>query len=198
MIVNTMNTHAPLSKDLRAAAALRCTTTGHLAAVHGVSHIERTVVALVLCERWNGSGALSPADAEFYDKLLEVAALDNELLAWWCMFVGRAAACLGELYPAGVISKERSLRNSSTWTESGEIDMVFELPCAQDRAPEKGQTVEAQSQVSESVLKALRKLSKCGKKKNWHGGRGFKIHMSVQVKGRSIDLDKVLDEGEDY
>ncbi|KAF2102089.1 Ppx-GppA-domain-containing protein [Rhizodiscina lignyota] len=197
VVVNTLHTHAPMSKDLRAASALRCTTTGHLAAVHGVSHLERAVLALTLCERWGGRGSLSPADTEFYDQLVQLVALDDDLLAWWCLFIGRAAAFLGEAYPAGVVGDGNDLQAFSRWTTGGEVMSEINLS-ARASTSEAVEGVSPQSEVGESVLKALRKFSRCGKKKNWYGGRGFKVYMSVQVDEKRIDLEKIADEGEDF
>jgi retrograde regulation protein 2 len=98
--------HNHNNKDLQAAAALRSTTTGVLGAVHGSSHDERAGLAIMLCERWGGVGALSPADEAFYDQLLELL---GPAEAWWCMYYGRIAAVIGEIYPAGLIRKGQEL-----------------------------------------------------------------------------------------
>jgi retrograde regulation protein 2 len=98
--------HNNLNKDLQAAAALRSTTTGVLAAVHGSSHDERAGLAIMLCERWGGVGALSPADASFYNRLVELLGAEE---AWWCTYYGKIAAVIGEIYPAGVVRKGEEL-----------------------------------------------------------------------------------------
>lgn len=200
VIVNTIDTHVPLSKDIRAASALHCSTTGQLAAVHGVSHLERAVLAVALCERWGGRGALSPADTEFYDRLVQLVTLEHEFLTWWCLFVGRTAAALGELYPAGVVNEQQPLQVQATWTGSGEVEMKIEINPGkeQDENGDISDGIETQMDVGESVLKALRKVSRCGKKKNWYGGRGFKVFVGVHVDGQHIDIENIGDEGEDY
>ncbi|KAF2422424.1 retrograde regulation protein 2, partial [Tothia fuscella] len=98
--------HNNLNKDLQAAGALRSTTTGALAAVHGSSHDERAGLAVMLCERWGGVGALSPADEAYYERLLELIGPEE---AWWCMYYGRVAAVIGEIYPVGVIHEGAEL-----------------------------------------------------------------------------------------
>lgn len=49
-LARSMYIHNSYNKDLQAAAALQSTTTGVLATVHGASHEERAMLALMLCE----------------------------------------------------------------------------------------------------------------------------------------------------
>ncbi len=62
--VHLLYFHGPLPAENRAAAALRCTTSGLLAGVHGLLHEERTALALLLCERWGGE--IPVTDAVFH------------------------------------------------------------------------------------------------------------------------------------
>lgn len=190
VVINAMYTHAAIYKDLRAASALRYTTTGELAAVHGVSHTERATLALALCERWGGRGALAPSDADFYDRLVALVVMDNEYLAWWCLFVGRVAALLGELYPAGLVRKDHGTLFTAKF--SGDDEAVVEL------VMERGEGQPGDVLVGDSVLKALKKLDRCRKKKNWYGGKGFKSYVGARLNGKALDFDTTArDEGED-
>ncbi|KAL2039618.1 hypothetical protein N7G274_007477 [Stereocaulon virgatum] len=96
--VNLLYVHGPVSKDVRACAALRSTTTGILASANGLSHRNRAFLALVLCERW-GAGVPN-ADTEF---LFSITRICGPSISWWAKYIGRIAQGIGNLYPAGVV-----------------------------------------------------------------------------------------------
>lgn len=96
--VNLLYVHGPVSKDVRASAALRSTTTGILASANGLSHRDRAFLALVLCERW-GAGVPN-ADNAF---LFSITRICGPSISWWAKYVGRIAQGIGNLYPAGVV-----------------------------------------------------------------------------------------------
>ena len=96
--------HTNMNKDIQSASALRSTTTGVLASVYGANHDDRAMLAIMLCERWGGVSALSPGDEQFYQRLM---ALIGPEVAWWCSYIGRIGSLLGEIYPAGVVSKPK-------------------------------------------------------------------------------------------
>lgn len=54
---NLLYYFAPFPRETRAAVSLHCTMTGILASVHGVSHVERATLSLLLCQRWGGEVA---------------------------------------------------------------------------------------------------------------------------------------------
>jgi retrograde regulation protein 2 len=107
--------HNSLNKDLKSAAALRSTTTGSLSGVHGAAHDERAALGVMLCERWGGLGGLPPGEAGFYQRLLQLLGPES---AWWCMYYGRVAAVIGEVYPAGVVRPhQEKLHISASWSD---------------------------------------------------------------------------------
>ncbi|KIW05769.1 uncharacterized protein PV09_03625 [Verruconis gallopava] len=107
--------HNSLNKDLKSAAALRSTTTGALAGVHGASHDERAALGVMLCERWGGLSDLPPGEASFYQRLLQLLGPES---SWWCIYYGRIAATIGEVYPAGVVPPGRKkLLITSSWVD---------------------------------------------------------------------------------
>ena len=144
--IHLLNAHAPLPKDIRAAAALRSTTTGILASAHGLAHEDRALLALVLCERWEGE--LSPTDSDFHDRMQQLVGARH---AWWAKYIGRLARGLGECYPAGIKGEVR-LKLESGWdTLGGGQNVVLKV-----------------SGYSGDWVDDLRKL---GKKKNRVGGK---------------------------
>lgn len=174
-----MYIHNSLNKDIQAASALRSTTTGMLASVHGADHEERAILALMLCERWGGVGALAPGDESFYQRLM---ALVGAEIAWWCSYPGRIGAVIGEVYPAGVVSQTK-VKMEARWSEGKkgaqlDIDVDF------------GRDEEGTAQ-SIGVMKALKQVEKVGKKKNWPGGSGYKISLVVksEAAGSRVNLD---------
>lgn len=160
-IIHLLYAHASFPKDIRAAAALRSTTTGLLGSAHGLSHIDRALLALVLCERWGGD--LSPTDEQYLCKLQELA---GPKASWWAKYIGRSAGGIGDLFPAGVIrDKEENLVHvEAGWAEPGSVDLRIRVG------------IEG---VGGAVEEWRRGMEKVGKKKNWIGGRdgwGVKVH----------------------
>ena len=95
--INLLYYHGSMPKDIRAAAALRSTTTGVLAGAHGLSHQDRGMLALILCERWGAD--VSEADIPLYDSLQKLTGH----LTWWTKYIGRVAEGIANLFPAGVV-----------------------------------------------------------------------------------------------
>ena len=117
-VIHLVNAHTPLPKDIRAAAALRSTTTGILASAHGIGHQERALLGLVLCERWDSE--LSPADSDFLEKMQQLVGANE---AWWAKYIGRLARGVGECYPAGIKGDSR-LRLQAKWESKGGAAVV--------------------------------------------------------------------------
>ena len=176
-IINLLNAHSSLPKDIRAAAALRSTTTGLLASAHGLIHEDRALLALVLCERW--SGDLSPTDTEF---LLKMQELVGQKASWWAKYVGRITQGLGEIFPAGVVRENdeyKTLKIDLKWS-------IFEK--------EKASVLEFQIQTLREgldgpVSNMKEWLEKLGKRKNWVGGKeGYGKKVVVNVLEYSEDV----------
>jgi retrograde regulation protein 2 len=168
-----MYIHSPLSKDIQAAAALRSTSTGVLSGILGADHQERALLGVMLCERWGGSGALAPSDANFYDRLVKLLNPPT-IESWWAIYLGRIASLLGEAYPAGMVDPATPLSIKTSWgdyehekTGRTKQKLSLELSCTKEMAS------------SEAFTKALRDVEKLGKKKNWVLGAGFKIDLVV-------------------
>lgn len=159
-LANLLTYFSPLAKDVRAATALRCTTSGILAGTHGLLHEERAALAIALCELNGGAGDLSRGDREFYGRMTKVL---EPREVWWAMFVGRVAAVLCGAWPAGVGERER-VSVKSAWVGEG-LEIVVSV----------GQDVGVGGEVVN--------LEKLGKKKNWIGGKeGWGIKVEVKIK----------------
>lgn len=203
-----MYVHNPMNKDIQAACALRSTTTGALASVHGADHEERALLAIMLCERWGGVGALAPGDEAFYRRLVELV---GPVDGWWCMLFGRLGALLGQVYPAGVVRRRDKMALKLGWGTAGEsggdAGKKTSKKTAKDKQKRSGPdepsvgTIEVQvdfGQDEEGVIrsmgvqKALKQLEKLGKKKNWPqaGKGGQKISLTVRsaAAGGEVDL----------
>lgn len=175
--VQSMNLHGALYKDLRAASALRLTTTGELAGIHGVSHHDRAALAIMLCERWGGADATAPSDQDFHLRLQQLLRPKS---TWWCLFIGRIGAVLGELYPAGVVRDEtKAAQVNGSWESrrkkhgSGAVEEI--LVHIQLSLDSEG------AMTIEGLQKAVKNVEKIGKKKRWPEGVGNKV--SVEVVG---------------
>lgn len=148
--------HCSLPKEAHAAAALHSTTTGILASVHGITHEERAMLALLLCERWGGE--VAPTDQEFLER---VQTLVGRELSWWCRYAGRIGGLVGAVYPAGKVPTER-LEVAAEATAKG-VGLTLHW------TEGKGE-----------FEKEVRVVEKVGKKKHWIGGRegwGLKVEI---------------------
>jgi retrograde regulation protein 2 len=173
-LAQSMYIHNVLNKDIQAASGLRSTTTGVLGGMHGADHEGRALLAVILCERWGGAGALSPADADFHGRLL---ALISPEAAWWALYLGRIGALLGDVYPAGVVDPANpmiKLTASVSESSDGYAKRKLKVQVASDK----------ETLTSEGFLKALLKLEKLGKKKSWpSGSEGCKVQIETKVEG---------------
>ncbi|KAL5115425.1 retrograde regulation protein 2 [Pleosporales sp. CAS-2024a] len=164
--IQAMFAHMGHVKDVRSGAALRSTTTGIFSAAHGLSHEQRALLGILLCERYGGYRSISPTEQDFYRRMLQLIPEGSE---WWCMYAGQIAAVLGAVYPAGVVGDER-VRVQVRWelTRKGKEKLCVEFGLG-----------EGVDELDEGLDAALRKVEKAGKKKNWIGGRGYKVEVGV-------------------
>ena len=163
--INLLYFHGSMPKDIRAAAALRSTTTGVLAGAHGLSHQDRGMLALIMCERWGAD--LSEADIPLYDSLQILTGR----LAWWTKYVGRVAEGIANLFPAGMLRDDEQ----TLVVESGVSSIKNVQHCwlkLDVLRPE----------VGGSVREWAEHLRKIGKKKHWgKHGSGMKVDVEVDV-----------------
>ncbi|KAF1963377.1 retrograde regulation protein 2 [Byssothecium circinans] len=164
--VQALYVHAAFPKDVTAGAALRSTTTGFFAAAHGISHEQRAILAILLCERYGGFGSISPTEKDFYQCMIQ---LIPRGMSWWCMYLGRVAAVVAGVYPAGVVREER-MKIEVEWemTKKGNERLCIDFRFAQ--------TIE---ELDEAVHSALSKVGKAGKKKNRVDGEGFRVLVTL-------------------
>ncbi|KAK2740310.1 hypothetical protein FQN57_006190 [Myotisia sp. PD_48] len=111
-VANFMYAHASIPRESRTSAALHSTTTGIAAYAHGLSHIDRAMLALTMCDRWFGK--LSPPDKNFLNCL---RLIPSSTQAWWCQYIGGVAALISHMYPAGIKGEQNRLRFSARTIE---------------------------------------------------------------------------------
>ena len=165
---NLMYYHSTHSKDLQASAALRSTTSGVQASVHGILHKSRTLLALLLRARW---GSEVPPVDESFKRSLELL-VESTWTLWWIKYIGKVAALIAAVYPAGVSSRVQQrleLQASSSNVENGRTQVLLRLGLSMDDA-----------QVL--FAKEIKSIEKAGKRKNWVGGRdgvGMKVIVEI-------------------
>lgn len=93
---NMLYLHSDMTKELSSASALYTTSSGALADVHGTSHHNRALLALLLEARYTGD--LPPRDYS-YRQALRRLLTPQEL--WWINYIGAVAMVLSRIYPAG-------------------------------------------------------------------------------------------------
>ncbi|PLN77230.1 MFS general substrate transporter [Aspergillus taichungensis] len=158
-VANMAFAHAAVPRESRSAAAVRCTTSGVLASAGCLSHGERALLALVLCERW--AGDLSAADEAFRGLLGRCVSREE---VWWARYLGRVAALVGDVYPAGRVRGGSRMRMDTEWgvvaKKKGRVEMLVVRVWCEDGSVGGGRG---------------ERLEELGKKKNWEGGYGVKI-----------------------
>ena len=180
-ISNSLFIHSTYSKDNRASAALRCTTTGCLGNASGLSHSDRAALALILCERWGGEDDLPPVDKPFY---LALQKLQGSRAAWWARYVGCVAKGLADIYPAGRV------RDSPVFEIKAEVKADSDSDSDSDSQEGFRGRLRVEIRVLEerhlgSVERWAKKLKQVGKKGSWvtdgtEGlGWGMKVHVDV-------------------
>ncbi|KAK4548732.1 hypothetical protein LTR36_008505 [Oleoguttula mirabilis] len=164
---NLMYYHSSHSKDLQTSSALRTTTSGVLAGVHGVFHEDRTLLALLLCNRYGGD--VPPSDESFKHNLEQL--IDSPWTLWWIRYVGAVAALLASVFPAGVADRSKGrIQLKAGWTKDKKQRSLLSLHV------KFGPGVNAQA-----FSKELSSIEKVGKKKGWIGGRdGFGHKVAVE------------------
>lgn len=95
-IANLITVYSENPKESQASCGLHSTTNGILAGVQGLPHLERAMVALVLCQRWKGEVADGALKRRF-------ASLVGGELDFWCRYLGAVAGVVGAVYPSGNI-----------------------------------------------------------------------------------------------
>ncbi|GAB7323298.1 hypothetical protein MBLNU13_g05773t1 [Cladosporium sp. NU13] len=161
---NLMYYHSSHSKDLQATSALRSTTSGCLAGVHGILHESRALLGLMLCARWGG--AVPPSDESFKQNLEQI--VESRWTLWWINYIGAVSALVSDVYPAGFVEDgagAERLRILAKWDkdEKGRSALILQLSF--------GQGVDAAA-----LGKAIKAVEKVGKKKKWIGGKDGSGH----------------------
>lgn len=192
-MANMFYVHASMSKDSASASALQSTNTGILASVHGVSHLDRALLALMLEARYEGE--LPPREYRLKAALRQLLTAEE---AWWAEYLGRVGLVLSRLFPAGHIHADshdaiscrslgshRILRMSASWTDTlgkGKdqrgIRLTFWL------GYRVGSYDDDPMKLKETLLQHVKVIRAMGKKKNWIGGKagwGLKVEVIVRT-----------------
>ncbi|KAN0068237.1 Ppx/GppA phosphatase family domain containing protein [Elaphomyces granulatus] len=178
--------HSCVTRESKPAAALYCTTTGILASANSLSHLDRALLALVLSERWTGD--LAPTEQAFQERLRQLVSMQE---AWWCRYLGRVAALIGDIYPAGVVLETQwRIRFQAGWQQvvkkkQGTVDIIV-LGIIVNHAV-------ARAVNRDSLEDAIERIEKIGKKKNWikaaeriqsrHTSGDYGIGVEVEIRG---------------
>ncbi|GAB1202965.1 hypothetical protein APSETT445_001589 [Aspergillus pseudonomiae] len=171
-LANLLFAHSRVPRESRSAVALHSTTTGILASVNTLSHVERALIALILCERW--AGDLAPTDEVFHRQLSRCVSKQE---AWWCQYLGRVAALIGDVHPSGRVSDTHWRIQLETEWESivkkkDECDLLrLKVKC--------NNAVAAAAFSLGSLQDRAEKVEKAGKKKNWPKDYGVRVGVTI-------------------
>ncbi|KAE8403011.1 major facilitator superfamily domain-containing protein [Aspergillus pseudonomiae] len=171
-LANLLFAHSRVPRESRSAVALHSTTTGILASVNTLSHVERALIALILCERW--AGDLAPTDEVFHRQLSRCVSKQE---AWWCQYLGRVATLIGDVHPSGRVSDTHWRIQLETEWESivkkkDECDLLrLKVKC--------NNAVAAAAFSLDSLQERAEKVEKAGKKKNWPKDYGVRVGVTI-------------------
>jgi retrograde regulation protein 2 len=174
-VANTMYVHQVMSKESASTAALYSTSTGLLSSVHGVSHIDRAMLALMLEARYEGE--MPPREEKFKASLREVLTHQE---AWWMEYLGKVAMLINRLYPSGFIDvDEPRIGLRAEWVENAGrkgtkegVQLVITVQ-KKDNDPMK---------LVEAIRDHVGIMEKVGKKKRWIGPKNeWGLHVDVEV-----------------
>ncbi|KAI7605966.1 retrograde regulation protein 2, partial [Hortaea werneckii] len=144
-------------KDLQATSALRSTTSGVLASAHGIPHEDRTLLALLLCNRWGGD--VPPSDRQFKHSLEQL--IDSPWTLWWINYVAAVTQLTASVFPAGINQRNKDRMSlSAKWESHKKQQSLLSLRIDMDSAS-----------TAEAVEKETNAIEKVGKKKRWIGGK---------------------------
>lgn len=174
-LASTMYVHQVMSKESASTAALYSTSTGLLSSVHGVSHADRAMLALMLEARYEGE--IPPREDMFKTSLREVLTYQE---AWWAEYLGKVAMLVNRLYPSGVIdAMEPRIELRAEWVEhagkKGNTEGVklFVIVQKKDNDPMK---------LAEAIRDHIGVMKKVGQKKRWIGpDKNWGLHVDVEV-----------------
>ncbi|KAL2854470.1 Ppx/GppA phosphatase family-domain-containing protein [Aspergillus pseudoustus] len=172
-LANILYAHSRVPRESRTAAALHSSTTGLWASTNCLSHAERAMMALVLIERWTGD--LAPAEESYMHQLRCCISAQE---AWWCQYLGRVAALIGEVYPAGRVAKEHwRIQFSTKWDQiikkKERRDLLrLKVQWNTDMAATSGTT-------GDWLQDRAQKIEKAGKKKSWIREYGVRLEVTI-------------------
>jgi retrograde regulation protein 2 len=169
-----MYLHLPLPKETRSLSALHAPVTGVLASAHGISHSDRAILAVLLCERW---GADLPPPHENFQARLYATITHQE--GFWAKYLGVVAAMIGAIYPAGTVDTiHPRLKISARWADGlGKKGLNqgvrLKVHCRRE-----------DSMTCPIILNPLvDDIEKVGKKKNRVGGEhGYGVPIEVEIE----------------
>ncbi|KAL2789289.1 Ppx/GppA phosphatase family-domain-containing protein [Aspergillus keveii] len=170
-LANILYSHSRVPRESRTAAALHSSTTGLLASTNCLSHTERAMMALVLTERWTGD--LAPAEESYMNQLRRCISAQE---AWWCQYLGRVAALVGEVYPAGrVPTGHWRVQLATEWDQitkkKERRDLLrVKIKWNSDLAATSGT-------AGEWLQDRAEKIEKAGKKKSWIRAYGVRLEV---------------------
>lgn len=173
-LANLLYSHLSVPKESRCAAALHSTTSGLLASANSLTHVDRALLALALCERWDGD--LAPTDQSLHRRLRQCVPAEE---AWWCQYLGRVGTLIGDIYPAG-----RVFANGDRWRVQLEahMDMVSKKKGDQSLLRLQvywNQDAPAGLVLRDGLYEHGENIEKAGKKKKWVEGHGVKVEVAI-------------------
>jgi retrograde regulation protein 2 len=174
-LANVLFVHSDMAKESASATALYSTSTGILASSHGVSHIDRALLALMFEERFDGE--LPPREMDFKTTLRQLLTPEQ---IWWTRYLGKVAMLIARMYPAGIIMEDKPrVKISAKWAvglgKQGNKDGLMLRFAISKRDSDT-------FLLKETMDEFVEVIEKVGKRKNWIGGKegwGMKVKIKV-------------------
>ncbi|KKZ68175.1 hypothetical protein EMCG_06135 [[Emmonsia] crescens] len=188
-VANIMNTQSSATKETRASAALHSTTTGLLCYTHGLSHERRAALALVLYD--SCAGDLPSQHETILQRLRRIISVEE---AWWCRYIGRVAAFIADIYPAGLVPHQGprvDFEVRCVKTGLGQkkklpgIELTIKIPKRDGGDGDDNGDIGGAFTDEEFLAVGVTRIEKIGKRKHWlkgergHGHWGIKVGVKI-------------------
>ncbi|KAK9451412.1 Ppx/GppA phosphatase family-domain-containing protein [Limtongia smithiae] len=125
-VVNCLYAQSSYTKDTQATVALNMAVSGSLAGAYGLTHVDRALLGIILCERWGGD----VFDERVLGRLCDLVVSESSgsvglSYIFWGYYIAKIATIVAELFPAGIIDDENRIKVKALHDEPD--NLVLEL-----------------------------------------------------------------------
>jgi len=123
-VANAAYVHSSYSTEVQSISALLVAETGLLSGAHGMTHEDKALLGIALCQRWGGF--LNDTGRAIYDEVME--SVTDPKLVYWAMYLGMILYLLGAAYPGANVRPDAvSISTELVNAETGQFKLIVHL-----------------------------------------------------------------------